>query len=333
MERVGQLWDMVGHTPLVKIESLSKLTGCPIFAKAEFLNPSGSVKDRAAKGIIQDAEKRGLLKPGSIIVEGSAGNTGIGLATLAAERGYKTIITIPDNQSEEKYAMLEWLRVELRKFAPVPFANPMHFYHQAKAIADSNPGFFWANQFENTANGDFHFETTGPEIWHQSKGAVDIFVCAVGSGGTISGVSRFLKNKKPAVRTVIADPYGSGMYCYLRTGKIETEGSSVTEGIGVMRVTENFKAARIDEALRISDQSMIDTIYHLAQHDGLVVGPSSGLNVSAAYQLAQLHAGRGKTIVTLLCDHGTRYASRLLNRKWLEEKKLIPKQLAQRTDP
>ena len=240
MERVGQLWDMVGHTPLVKIESLSKLTGCPIFAKAEFLNPSGSVKDRAAKGIIQDAEKRGLLKPGSIIVEGSAGNTGIGLATLAAERGYKTIITIPDNQSEEKYAMLEWLGVDLRKFAPVPFANPMHFYHQAKAIADSNPGFFWANQFENTANGDFHFETTGPEIWHQLS-------------------------------------------------------SRSTRWIGG--------------------------------------GSSSGLNVSAAYQLAQLHAGRGKTIVTLLCDHGTRYASRLLNRKWLEEKKLIPKQLAQRTDP
>jgi cysteine synthase A len=329
MNGVGSVWDLVGRTPLVKLESLSKITGCHIYAKAEFLNPSGSVKDRAAKGIIRDAERRGILKPGSVIVEGSAGNTGIGLASLAADRGYKTIITIPDNQSDEKYEMLEFLGAEVRKVPPVPFANPNHFFHQAKTLAEQIPNAFFANQFENTANGDYHFETTGAEIWEQTKGNVDIFVCAVGSSGTMSGVSRYLKAHKPAVRTVVADPLGSGMYCYLRTGKIETEGASVTEGIGIMRITENFKASRIDEVMRVSDQEMIDMVFHLAQHEGLVVGTSSGLNVSAAYRLAMDNAGSGKTIVTILCDHGTRYASRLLNRKWLEEKNLIPRKLVQ----
>lgn len=325
--QTGNVWDLVGNTPLVRIESLSRITGCHIYGKAEFLNPGGSVKDRAAKGLIMDAEKRGLLKPGGFIVEGTAGNTGIGLATLAAGRGYKTIISIPDNQATEKYEILEMLGAELRKVPAVPFSSPNHFYHVARAIAESVPGAFWANQFENTANGDFHYETTGPEIWAQTQGKVDLFVCAVGTSGTMSGVSRFLKNKKPAVKAVVADPYGSGIYCHLRTGKLETEGGSVTEGIGIMRLTANYTQAKIDEALRVSDQEMIDMVYHLAQCEGLVVGTSSGLNVAAAYRLAMDHAGSGKTIVTILCDHGTRYSSRLLNRKWLEEKGLIPKKL------
>lgn len=327
MAQTGRIWDLVGNTPLIRIESLSRLTGCNIFGKAEFLNPGGSVKDRAAKGIIADAERRGLLKPGGVIVEGTAGNTGIGIATLAADRGYKTIIVMPDNQADEKYQMLEILGAEVRKVPPVPFANQNHFYHTARTIAESTPGAYWANQFENLANGDFHYQTTGPEIWEQTQGQIDVFTCAVGTSGTMSGVSRFLKEKKPTLRTIVADPSGSGMYCYIKSGKIESEGSSTTEGIGIMRLTENFKAAKIDESIRISDQEMIDMVYHLAENDGLVLGTSSGVNVMAAYRIAQMNAGSKMTIVTVLCDHGTRYASRLLNQKWLEEKNLTPKKL------
>ncbi len=325
--RSGRVWDLVGNTPLIRLESISRLTGCNIFGKAEFLNPGGSVKDRAAKGIIADAEKRGLLKPGGTIVEGTAGNTGIGIATLAAERGYKTIIVMPDNQAREKYEILEMLGAEVRKVPPVPFANQNHFYHTARAISEELPGSFWANQFENVANGDFHYSTTGPEIWEQTGGKVDFFTCAVGTSGTMSGVSRFLKEKNPQLRTVVADPLGSGIYCLLREGKMESTGSSVTEGIGIMRITENFKQTKIDEALRINDQEMIDMVYHLAENDGLILGTSSGINAMAAYRIGQMNAGSGKTIVTILCDHGTRYSSRLLNRSWLEEKNLIPKKL------
>lgn len=325
----GPVWDLVGQTPLIRIESLSRLTGCEIYGKAEFLNPGGSVKDRAAKGIILDAEKRGLLKPGGVIVEGTAGNTGIGLATLAAQRGYKTIIVMPDNQAKEKYEILEMLGADVRKVKPVPFADPNHFYHTARAIAENIPGSFWANQFENPANGDFHYQTTAIEIWRQTDGAIDIFTCAVGTSGTMSGVSRFLKEKKPSVRTVLADPYGSGMYSLIHSGKIVSEGGSVAEGIGIMRVTANFSNALIDEALRISDQRMIDMVYHLAEHDGIVVGTSSGINMAAAYQLGLGNAGSGKTIVTMLCDHGTRYSSRLLNPEWLEKNNLAPKKLTQ----
>lgn len=324
--RTGRVWDLVGNTPLIRIESLSKLTGCNIFGKAEFLNPGGSVKDRAAKGIIQDAEKRGLLKPGMTIVEGTAGNTGIGIATLAAERGYKVIISIPDNQAPEKYEILEVLGAQLKKVPAVPFSDPNHFFHTARRIAEES-GAFWANQFENTANGDFHFQTTGPEIWQQTQGKIDIFTCAVGTSGTMSGVSRFLKEKNAKVKTIAADPMGSGIYTQIREGKLVAEGSSITEGIGIMRITENFKQARIDDVMRITDQEMIDMVYHLAQHEGLVVGTSSGINMMAAYRLAQENAGSGKTIVTILCDHGTRYSSRLLNRKWLQEKNLVPKKL------
>jgi cysteine synthase A len=327
--RTGNVWDLVGNTPLIKIESLSKLTGCNIYGKAEFMNPGGSVKDRAAKGIIRDAERKGLLKPGATIVEGTAGNTGIGIATLAAERGYKTIIVMPDNQAAEKYDLLEILGAEIRKVKPVPFSDQNHFYHTARRIAEELPGSYWANQFENPANGDFHYETTGPEIWEQTAGRIDIFTCAVGSSGTMSGVSRFLKEKNPNLRTVVADPGGSGMYCFVREGKLEAEGSTVSEGIGIMRVTENFKRTKIDEAMRVSDQEMIDMVYHLAEKDGIFMGTSSGINVMAAYRLAQENAGSGKTIVTILCDSGTRYSSRLLNRTWLEEKSLVPRKIVQ----
>lgn len=326
--RTGRIWDLVGNTPLIKIESLSLLTGCNIYGKAEFLNPGGSVKDRAAKGIIADAELRGLLKPGGTIVEGTAGNTGIGLAVLGAERGYKVILTMPDNQAAEKYELLQVLGAEVRKVPPVPFANQAHFYHQARVLTESLSNAYWANQFENPANGNFHFTTTGPEIWEQTSGKVDIFVCAMGSSGTMSGVSRFLKEKNPKVRTVVADPLGSGLYCLIKQGKMEAVGSSVTEGIGIMRVTENYKNARVDDAIRIDDQQMIDMVYHLAEKDGIFVGTSSGLNAMAAYRLAQENAGSGINIVTVLCDSGTRYSSRLLSRAWLEEKKLIPKKLA-----
>jgi len=325
--RTGSVWDLVGNTPLVKIKSLSELTGCNIFAKAEFLNPGGSVKDRAAKGIIMDAEKRGVLKPGGTIVEGTAGNTGIGLATLAAERGYKVILTMPDNQAAEKYDLLEVLGAEVRKVPAVPFSNPAHFYHEAKRVAESMPNGFWANQFENPANGDFHYQTTGPEIWDQTQGEIDFFTCAVGSSGTMNGVSRFLKEKKSSVQTIVVDPAGSGIFCLIKQGRMETQGSSVTEGIGIMRVTENYRRAQVDDAMRVSDQEMIDMVYHLAKHDGLFVGTSSGLNLVAALRLGFANAGSKKTIVTILCDSGTRYSSRLLNRQWLEEKNLIPKDL------
>ncbi|MEK7356265.1 MAG: cysteine synthase A, partial [Bdellovibrionota bacterium] len=282
---------------------------------------------RAAKGIILDAEKRGLLKPGGTIVEGTAGNTGIGLTTLAAGRGYKCIISMPDNQAREKYELLKMLGAEIRAVPPVPFANPNHFYHQAKKIAEETAGAFWANQFENDANGDFHFATTGPEIFEQTKGQIDTFVCAVGTSGTISGVSRYLKEKKPGVRVIAADPFGSGIYSYLKEGKMASTGSSVTEGIGIMRVTANFSRAKIDDVMQVDDQAMIDMVYHLAEKEGLNVGTSSGVNVTAAYRLAMENAGSGKTIVTMLCDSGSRYASKILNQDWLKEKNLQPKKL------
>lgn len=324
MNKTGSVWDAVGDTPLLKIESLSRMSGCEIFGKAEFLNPGGSVKDRAAKGIIAQAERDGTLKPGGTIVEGTAGNTGIGIATLAAARGYKTILTMPDNQAQEKYDLLRSLGADVRTVPPVPFANPNHFFHAAKKIVDETPGAVWANQFENTANGDMHFATTGPEIWEQTGGRVDTFVCAVGSSGTISGVSRFLKGKKPEVRIVAADPLGSGIFCHIRENKLEAQGSSITEGIGIMRLTANYLAAKIDDAIRIDDTKMLDMLYYLARYEGLVVGTSAALNVYAAFSLALANRGSGKTFVTVLCDHGTRYTSRVFNPDWLKGRGLEP---------
>ncbi|MEN9797926.1 MAG: hypothetical protein RL653_1622 [Pseudomonadota bacterium] len=324
---MGTLWDAVGNTPLFRIRSLSDATGNEILGKAEFMNPGGSVKDRAAMGMILAAEAAGKLQPGGTIVEGTAGNTGIGLTLLGRERGYRVVVTMPDNQAREKYEFLEAMGAEVRKVPVVPFANPAHFYHQARALLEEH-GWFWANQFENTANGDFHYETTGPEIWDQCEGKVDVLVSAVGSGGTISGVSRYLKEKNPALRVVLADPFGSGLYCQVKEGKVEGSGGSITEGIGIMRVTENFRRARVDEATRVSDQEMIEMLYHLAAEDALVVGTSAALNVRAAYELAKKHEGEGLRIVTFLCDHGSRYASKIFNKEFLQSKGLEPRPLA-----
>jgi cysteine synthase A len=313
-------------TPLLRIGSLSRATGCEILGKAEFLNPGGSIKDRAAKGMIREAESKGLLRPGGTIVEGTAGNTGIGLGMLGRERGYRVVVTMPDNQAREKYELLDAMGVEIRKVPVVPFTDPRHYFHAARALAESE-GWFWANQFENVANGDFHYETTGPEILEQCEGRVDVLVSAVGTGGTISGVSRFLKERLPRLRVVLADPPGSGLYSYVREARLESAGSSITEGIGIMRITENFRRARVDEAVRVSDQQMIEMFHHLAREDALVVGTSAALNVRAAYELAREHQGEGLRIVTFLCDHGSRYASKILDREFLSSKQLVPRPL------
>jgi len=319
--RIGTLWDSVGNTPLLRIGSLSKRIGCELLGKAEFMNPGGSIKDRAAKGMIGRAEAEGRLKPGATIVEGTAGNTGIGLGLLGRERGYRVVVTMPDNQAREKYDVLEAMGVEVRRVPVVPFANPGHFYHAAKALSEQH-GWWWANQFENPANGDFHYESTGREIWEQCEGKVDVLVSAVGTGGTLSGVSRYLKEKNPKLRVVLVDPPGSGLYCWVKDGKVEGAGGSITEGIGIMRLTENFKRARIDEAVRLTDQEMIETLYHLAREDSLLVGTSAALNVRAAYEVAKKHRGEGLRIVTFLCDHGSRYTSKIFNPEFLASKSL-----------
>ncbi|OYZ22890.1 MAG: cysteine synthase A [Bdellovibrio sp. 28-41-41] len=317
--------DIVGHTPLLYLPSLSKKSGCHIYAKAEYLNPGGSVKDRTALGIIQDAEKRGVLKPGMTIVEGTAGNTGIGLATIAAQRGYKCLMVLPNNQSIEKYQTLEALNVEIRKFPPCPFADQNHFYHQARRISETDPEkYFWANQFENTANFQTHYDTTGPEIWQQADRKVDIFCSAVGTGGTLAGVSKYLKEMNPNCHIALLDPMGSGLFEYVQSGQMKSTGSSVTEGIGIMRVTENFKQAKVDQALQINDDQMITMLYYLAKHEGLLIGTSAALNVYGAYQLAMKNKGSGKNIVTILCDSALRYQSKVFNSEWLKEKNLTP---------
>ena len=327
MIRAESVWESVGNTPLIRIKSLSERTGCDIYGKAEFLNPGGSIKDRAAKGMIQKAEADGRLEPGGVIVEGTAGNTGIGLATLAAERGYRVIITMPNNQAKEKYQMLEAIGAEVRAVPPCPFANPNHFYHQAKRIAEEMPGAVWADQFENTANAQFHYDTTGPEILQQLDGQVDLLVAASGTGGTIGGTSTYLKEHKPGTTIIVTDPEGSGTHDYIKTGAFTGEGGSVTEGIGIKRLTANFARAVVDDALRITDRQMIDTLFHVARHDGLFLGTSSALNLYGAYAMARRYQGSGKKIVTFLCDHGSRYASKVLDKDWLTEKDLHPRPL------
>lgn len=317
---------MLYPTPLIKINSLSEITGCEIYGKAEFLNVGGSVKDRAAHGIIEQAEKDGLLKPGGTIVEGTAGNTGIGLATIAAQKGYKCLIVMPNNQATEKYQTLNALGVELVTVPPCPFADQNHFYHTARRLAEER-GAFWANQFENTANFQSHYKTTGPEIWEQTHGKVDAFVAASGTGGTIAGVSRYLKEKKSQVHVRLVDPMGSGLYSYVTSGEIKSTGTSITEGIGIMRLTANFKEAQIDDAVQVNDTDMISMLYHLAQKDGLLVGTSAALNVFAAYKYAQEHQDKGLTIVTVLCDSALRYASKVFNPAFLTEKSLTPYKL------
>jgi cysteine synthase A len=324
--RISTLWDSVGNTPLLRIGSLSRRTGNEVLGKAEFMNPGGSIKDRAAKGMIRAAEAAGLLKPGATIVEGTAGNTGIGLALLGRERGYRVVVTMPDNQAREKYEFLEAMGAEVHKVPVVPFANEGHFFHQARKLSEEH-GWFWANQFENTANSDIHAETTAEEIWAQCEGKLDVLVASCGTGGTLGGVSMALKQKNPKLEVVLVDPFGSGLFSWVRDGKVEGSGSSITEGIGIMRLTANFKRAVIDRALRLSDQDMIEMLFHLSREDALVVGTSAAINVRAAYEVARERPNQNLRIVTFLCDHGSRYASKIFNPEFLASKSLTVKPL------
>ena len=313
----------IGDTPLIRLGKLSAETGCEILAKAEFLNPGGSVKDRTALGIIEDAEHSGRLGPGGSVVEGTAGNTGIGLAHICAARGYRCIIVIPDNQSREKFDLLRQLGAEVRPVPPKPYNDPDNYQKIAARLAATLPGAIWANQFDNTANRDVHYRTTGPEIWRDSEGRVDAFVCAVGTGGTLAGVARYLKEHKPAVRIVLADPMGSALYHWVLDGELHAEGKSITEGIGTSRVTANLQDTPIDSALQVDDQQCVDMLYRLLREEGLYVGGSSGINLCAARRVA-LELGPGHRVVTLLCDRGELYAGRLFNPQWLREAGLQP---------
>jgi len=311
----------VGNTPLIRLEKLSRETGCEILGKAEFLNPGGSVKDRAALFIIEDAERRGTLKPGGVVVEGTAGNTGIGLAHLCAARGYRCVIVIPDNQSPEKMELLRVLGAEVRPVPPKPYVDPNNYQKIAGRLAGETPNAIWANQFDNVANRQAHYETTGPEIWRATDGRVDAFVAAVGTGGTLAGVARYLKERKPAVRIVLADPQGSALYSWVKTGELKAEGSSITEGIGTTRVTANLEGTPIDDAVFVDDLTCVKMVYRLLREEGLFVGGSTGINVAAAVQVAQ-QLGPGHTIVTVLCDSGRLYFKRLFNPDWLRERGL-----------
>ncbi|MFN3453871.1 MAG: cysteine synthase A [Pseudobdellovibrio sp.] len=322
--KTGYVYELVGNTPLIKIKSLSNYAGCEILAKAEFLNPGGSIKDRTALGIILKAEQDGLLKKGYTLIEGTAGNTGIGLATLAAQKGYRCIIVMPNNQSQEKYQTLQALGAKVITVPPCPFSNPDHFYHTAKRLAESTPHSFWATQFENTANFDIHYKTTGPEIWQQTDGSINAFVASVGTGGTFAGVSKYLKEQNPAVHTCVADPLGSGIHAYIKTGVLKSEGSSITEGIGIMRLTENFKLAHADDSIQVTDQNMISMLYHLSKFDGLIVGTSAALNIYASLQFALKNRDKCLKIVTIIGDSGLRYQSKIFNPDFLKQNNLDP---------
>jgi len=313
----------IGNTPLIALPKLSAAVGRFIVGKAEFLNPGGSVKDRAARGIVEDVEARGLLAPGGVVVEGTAGNTGIGLTLVANARGYRTIIVMPDDQAPEKYALLRTYGADLRVVEAAPYTNPANYYHEARRIAEATPGAVWANQFENTANRDAHERTTGPEIIAQTGGAIDAFVAAAGTGGTIAGVGRALKAYDPRVRVVLADPYGSALFAYVRTGELSTEGDSAVEGIGIKRIVANFAGAPVDEAVRVDDRTMAEMAHWLLREEGLFVGGSAALNVAAAARYAR-GLPAGSTVVTVLCDGGERYRSRLYDDAWLRENDLVP---------
>ncbi|KVD82020.1 cysteine synthase [Burkholderia sp. ABCPW 14] len=315
--------DCVGHTPLIRLAKLSAETGCEILGKAEFMNPGGSVKDRAARYIIEDAERRGTLKPGGTVVEGTAGNTGIGLAHICAARGYRCVIVIPETQSPEKMEVLRTLGADVRPVPAAPYKDPNNYQKIAGRLATELDNAIWANQFDNLVNRQAHYETTGPEIWRDTAGTVDAFVCSTGTGGTLAGVSRYLKEQNPQIRIVLADPHGSGLYSFVKTGEIKVEGNSITEGIGSSRVTANLEGTSIDDAVRIDDRLCVTMVYRMLREEGLYVGGSSGINVAAAVRLAQ-QMGPGHTIVTLLCDRGDIYRTRLFNREWLREKGLDP---------
>jgi cysteine synthase len=314
--------EAIGNTPLIRLNSFSDETGCEILGKAEFLNPGGSVKDRAALYIIEDAERQGLLKPGGTVVEGTAGNTGIGLAHICNAKGYKCLIVIPNTQSAEKIEALRTLGAEVKTVPAVPYKNPENYVKVSGRLAAELDNAVWANQFENLANRQAHYETTAAEIWAQTDGKVDGWVSATGTGGTFAGVGMFLKEKNPQVKNVLADPLGSALYSYVKTGELTMNGSSITEGIGNSRVTGNLAGVTIDDAIQIDDQECLRVVYQLLRRDGLFMGGSVGINVAAAVQLAK-QMGPGHTIVTVLCDGGARYQSRLFNAEWLATKGLF----------
>jgi cysteine synthase A len=313
----------IGNTPLLRLRRLSELTGCEILGKAEFMNPGGSVKDRAALGIIDDAEQHGRLGPGSTLVEGTAGNTGIGLTIVGQAKGYRTVIVIPETQSVEKISLLRTLGAEVITVPEKPYSDPGNYNRQAQRLGQEN-GWFWANQFDNVANRLAHFKTTGPEIWKQTAGEVTGFVASVGTGGTLAGTALFLKEQNPQIKTVCADPYGAAMYSWFKNGDLKTkDGDSYAEGIGQTRVTENLKGILIDDAYRIADQPALSIVYQLLREEGIFVGLSSGINVAGALRLAS-EGGPGQVIVTLLCDSGIRYMSRIFNPEWLRAHNLDP---------
>jgi len=318
--------ETIGNTPLIRLARASEETGCEILGKAEFLNPGSSVKDRAALYIVRDAEERGVLEPGGVIVEGTAGNTGIGLALVANAKGYRTVIVIPETQSQEKKDMLRLCGAEVREVPAVPYKDPNNYVklsgRLAEELATSEPhGAIWANQFDNVANRRGHYLTTGPEIWRQTDGKVDAFVCAVGTGGTLAGVGLYLKEKNPNVRIGIADPMGAALYHYYKHGELKAEGESITEGIGQGRITANLEGAPVDEAYQIPDEEALPIVFDLLKDEGLCLGGSSGINVAGAIRLAR-DLGPGHTIVTVLCDFGTRYQSKMFNPAFLRDKGL-----------
>ena len=318
--------DAVGNTPLIKLRKASEQTGCEIYGKCEFLNPGGSIKDRAALYIVKDAEEKGELKPGGIIVEGTAGNTGIGLALVGCASGYKTIIVIPDTQSQEKKDMIRLSGADLREVPAVPYKDPENYVHVSERIAKEmnkthKNGVIWANQFDNIANREAHIKGTGPEIWDQLKGQIDGFTCAVGTGGTLAGIGIALKERNKKVKIMLADPMGSALYEFYKNGILKSTGSSITEGIGQGRETNNLKNAPIDGAYQITDEEALPIIFDILKYEGLCLGSSSGINIAGAIRMAN-EMGPGHTIVTILCDYGTRYQSKLFNPSFLKEKGL-----------
>jgi cysteine synthase A len=328
--------EAIGNTPLIKLKRASEETGCNILGKAEFMNPGQSVKDRAALYIIRDAIKKGKLRPGGVVVEGTAGNTGIGLALVANALGFRTVIVIPDTQSQEKKDMLRLCGAELIEVPAVPYANPNNYVKLSGRLAEQlakteSNGAIWANQFDNVANREAHIETTAPEIWRQTDGKVAGFVASVGSGGTLAGVSLALKKMNPNIRIVLADPMGSALYNYYKKGVLKSEGSSITEGIGQGRITANLEGVTIDDAYQISDEEAVPLIFDLLEHEGLCLGGSTGINVAGAIRLAR-ELGPGHTIVTVLCDYGTRYQSKLFNPEFMRSKHLpVPEWLERRS--
>ena len=316
----------IGNTPLIRLRRASEETGCEILGKAEFLNPGGSVKDRAALAIVEDAEARGQLRPGGVIVEGTAGNTGIGLALVANAKGYRTVIVIPETQSQEKKDMLRLCGADLREVPAVPYKNPDNYVHQSRRLAEelakTEPnGAIWANQFDNVANREGHYRTTGPEIWDETEGRIDGFTCAVGTGGSLAGIGMALKERSSDVQIAISDPGGAALFHYYKHGELKAEGTSITEGIGQGRITANLADAPVDIAYRVDDAEWLPICFSLLKDEGLCVGGSAALNVAGAMRLAR-ELGPGKTIVTLLCDSGTRYQSKLFNPAFLREKGL-----------